>query len=68
MMTMKSWKVGQQVVCDRQNKQLTECFVRSIDSESVVIFCPSHNTVICGQGSNLERLGWKAVDEEDEVA
>lgn len=65
---MKSWKVGQRVVCDRQNRVLTECFVRSIDADSVVIFCPAHNTVICGQGRNLERLGWRAVEDlEEEV-
>ena len=64
---MKNWKVGQRVRCDRPGKQLPDCFVRSVDSDSVVIFCPSMNTVICGRRSNLERLGWKLDDYQTDL-
>ncbi|MCL6434210.1 MAG: hypothetical protein K6T90_08315 [Leptolyngbyaceae cyanobacterium HOT.MB2.61] len=65
---MKNWKVGQRVVCDRPSKQSVGCFVRAIDSDSVVIFCPEQNTVICGQRSNLEKLGWRVVEPQEEMA
>jgi hypothetical protein len=58
--SMKSWTVGQKVVCDRQTRQLSGCIVRSVNAGSVVIFCPTFNTVICGQRKNLERLGWRS--------
>jgi hypothetical protein len=64
---MKNWKVGQRVKCDRPGKELPDCFVRSIDADSVVIFCPSKNTVICGRCSNLERLGWRLDDRQPEL-
>ncbi|MGA7937685.1 MAG: hypothetical protein WCA35_29315 [Kovacikia sp.] len=56
---MKSWTVGQKVVCDRQDRQLSGCIVRSVNSDSIVIFCPKFNTVICGLRKNLEKLGWR---------
>ncbi|MBW4470494.1 MAG: hypothetical protein KME45_08815 [Stenomitos rutilans HA7619-LM2] len=54
------WKIGQKVVCDQPRQNLADCHVRAIDMhESVIIFCPDTNTVICGQRQNLERLGWR---------
>ncbi|WP_146141133.1 hypothetical protein [Stenomitos frigidus] len=54
------WKAGQKVVCDRLGQQATNCYVRKVDLyESVIIYCPSTNTVVCGQRQNLERLGWR---------
>ncbi len=64
---MTVWKVGQRVVCDRHNDSLTDCFIRSVDVGSIVIFCPSCNTVICGQRRNLEKLGWRVVEPKELV-
>lgn len=57
-----TWKVGQKVVCDRPSKQAADCYIRTIaPPESVTIFCPAANTIVCGQRENLERLGWRTV-------
>ncbi|XGV95831.1 MAG: hypothetical protein ACAF41_24200 [Leptolyngbya sp. BL-A-14] len=54
------WKIGQRVVCDRLGHHLTDCQIRHIDiHESIIIFCPTTNTVVCGQRENLERFGWR---------
>jgi hypothetical protein len=58
------WKAGEQVICDRSDTTLSDCFIRSIDSDSVVIFCPSRNTVVCGRWQNLKQFGWHTVTPE----
>ncbi|XHX79182.1 MAG: hypothetical protein RBJ76_04415 [Stenomitos frigidus ULC029] len=57
-----TWKIGQKVACDRYKKQAADCYIHTIDlRESVTIFCPMTNTIVCGQRQNLERLGWRVV-------
>lgn len=56
---MNTWKAGQRVVCNRPQNSLVGCFIRSAEGDSIVIFCPRHNTIICGQRKNLEKLGWR---------
>jgi len=65
--SMKIWKVGQKVVCDRPNNQLTGCVVRSVDEEIIVIFCPGFNMVICGQFRSLKKLGWRTEEAQESL-